>query len=953
MQENSTENTSSCQSTSESAIPVPIQPPPRHIRHSPRVKKPKIIKDGTLSVLSSSLQNKTNGHTEKASTSSTSTNNKTTNNDSNTPVIPPVRIQTTPPKTLQEKLAATPGFSMKPRRRGNKRKSFNAQLADTKEGAIDLTPDSFLVNINLKSIIDSNTFCRLPTEYQQNLISLLPECDKLNGAESSLRMSSTALNNEFFAKACQEWRERLSEAEFTPENQQRIKQEQEKELLKLDPWKAKHFEAVWGQRKKGDVPKALGPPQSTPKVSSTVQPSQVKQKPLRSMLVSQMLKKRDVSRNVAAKIQATTSSRACVNNSNINNNNSPTSSLSLSMPVTSSLLTSSSATSVTPSDKPLVAKIKLETTTDSTSGPSPIKKIKIIPPTPPQPTQAQAKTLAQIRAQTEAARLQKSGNSVPSVIQSQLAAGPQQVPSGSTKVLNTGAVTASFRLAGQTRTLAQIKAQTQAAKSNVVNVISIPQATGTTQTQVTMRSLLTDPASPGAQSGGQTRTLAQIKARTKQAQIKTVQKPVLPVTVTVSDKSVEAMPRAATPTKNQSVSASPSRVRPLSRNSSADQQKLNLQRSHEICKAEFEKSRNKQESPTSSVKLHSPNNMTLPSESTSSNFTKTPTPTKVVPTTPTKDLPKQQPPQQQQQQILLVTSNNLSQPNTMYLVSAPASTLSNSSTSQVIPVTQVGENVTPSATRIITIPVSKNNETVSSSATTSQGIEQAVRAILARTPPRASSAPPNNVNRQTDVITLVRPASVDIVNNASANNSQSNSSNEEIGLNLNSEQVNFLSKAGTVIQAGRKGSPTKIITRPAVTVVETTQPQSVVPATRNIKGKPTTVDNSVLANGNNKILMETQVANLIRKPVLSNATGIQNVQVLTSGQNIMPVIIQGGTTLPIVSHGNGLTDNSNLLSQSSCACSLKAMVMCEKCGAFCHDDCIGPSKLCVTCLITT
>ena len=37
----------------------------------------------------------------------------------------------------------------------------------------------------------------------------------------------------------------------------------------------------------------------------------------------------------------------------------------------------------------------------------------------------------------------------------------------------------------------------------------------------------------------------------------------------------------------------------------------------------------------------------------------------------------------------------------------------------------------------------------------------------------------------------------------------------------------------------------------------------------------------------------------------------------------------------------------------NCACSLKAMVMCSKCGAFCHDDCIGPSKLCVTCIITT
>ncbi|KAJ7332229.1 hypothetical protein JRQ81_014409 [Phrynocephalus forsythii] len=33
------------------------------------------------------------------------------------------------------------------------------------------------------------------------------------------------------------------------------------------------------------------------------------------------------------------------------------------------------------------------------------------------------------------------------------------------------------------------------------------------------------------------------------------------------------------------------------------------------------------------------------------------------------------------------------------------------------------------------------------------------------------------------------------------------------------------------------------------------------------------------------------------------------------------------------------------------SCSLKAMIMCKGCGAFCHDDCIGPSKLCVLCLV--
>ena len=55
----------------------------------------------------------------------------------------------------------------------------------------------------------------------------------------------------------------------------------------------------------------------------------------------------------------------------------------------------------------------------------------------------------------------------------------------------------------------------------------------------------------------------------------------------------------------------------------------------------------------------------------------------------------------------------------------------------------------------------------------------------------------------------------------------------------------------------------------------------------------------------------------------------------------------------IVLDSNPLRKTSESSIASNCACSLKAMVMCKKCGAFCHDDCIGPSKLCVSCLITT
>ena len=35
----------------------------------------------------------------------------------------------------------------------------------------------------------------------------------------------------------------------------------------------------------------------------------------------------------------------------------------------------------------------------------------------------------------------------------------------------------------------------------------------------------------------------------------------------------------------------------------------------------------------------------------------------------------------------------------------------------------------------------------------------------------------------------------------------------------------------------------------------------------------------------------------------------------------------------------------------NCDCHLKAMIMCTRCGAFCHDDCISASQLCITCTV--
>ncbi|RWS06337.1 polycomb protein Asx-like isoform X2 [Dinothrombium tinctorium] len=123
-----------------------------------------------------------------------------------------------------------------------------AQIADSKEKRIDLsTPDSILVHTNLKAIINKQTFASLPHFYQYKLVQMVPKCDQLRTPDGWVRLSPTALNNEFFTKASKAWIERLREGKLTPEFLQRRKNEIEKERLKVDPWKIKNFEPIWGE----------------------------------------------------------------------------------------------------------------------------------------------------------------------------------------------------------------------------------------------------------------------------------------------------------------------------------------------------------------------------------------------------------------------------------------------------------------------------------------------------------------------------------------------------------------------------------------------------------------------------------------------------------------------------------------------------------------------------------
>ncbi|XP_042356269.1 putative Polycomb group protein ASXL2 isoform X2 [Plectropomus leopardus] len=108
------------------------------------------------------------------------------------------------------------------------------------------TPDSILVNTNLRAIINKHTFSVLPPDCQQRLLKLLPEVDRQACMDGLLKVTSSALNNEFFTSAAQSWKERLAEGDFTPELQLRMRQEIEKEK-KVEHWKEAFFENYYGE----------------------------------------------------------------------------------------------------------------------------------------------------------------------------------------------------------------------------------------------------------------------------------------------------------------------------------------------------------------------------------------------------------------------------------------------------------------------------------------------------------------------------------------------------------------------------------------------------------------------------------------------------------------------------------------------------------------------------------
>lgn len=133
----------------------------------------------------------------------------------------------------------------------NQHRSQASQIAETKDKKIiDLSsPDSILSHIsNPRVLLNATTFASLPLFYQFKLVKMLPQCDQVITDQGWIKPSASSLTNEFFTKASLGWCENLKEGKFTSDYLQRKRQEVEREKSRLDPWKLKHFEPIWGHK---------------------------------------------------------------------------------------------------------------------------------------------------------------------------------------------------------------------------------------------------------------------------------------------------------------------------------------------------------------------------------------------------------------------------------------------------------------------------------------------------------------------------------------------------------------------------------------------------------------------------------------------------------------------------------------------------------------------------------
>ena len=619
--------------------------------------------------------------------------------------------------------------------------------------------------------------------------------------------------------------------------------------------------------------------------------------------------------------------------------------------------------SPTRSDNPvLMQQIKrpIEMSTDPQM--SPPKRLKMSPPTSPK-QQLGTRTLAQIKMQTQAARMKRTEVIPPT--------GP--IPGYVPRILQRSPTSQT----GQTRTLAQIKAQT--AERRLQQQQQQLQG-GQTRAPVQFKTQTQAVRMPVPQ--GQTRTLAQIKAQNKARRDgQTVKQQII---------QHKASQQTAMPTVSST--AGISRPKPV-QNSNVD-----IEKSRAICQQALEKSKqsnmisllqkntsspNKQpahitgghtyalspqcqppSSPSTSAQQNaqsflqpvvSSNSNTLKymlSQPAAISSTSLPQTTTIV----------QQEPAAQVVQVPLLSNNVVSNPQPQtYIIAAPKNSVAAGGQDPSPCSLPVHQPVTPQKRSHPDSNTSPSAKSPAMQTYPHYSITHTSSTTIKLVQVRKTPSPAVNKDDHKELIkALNRPASVGNVETKpapDANNSthsppravsappvdnDASESDEQPATNcVNTEQnhdikpkledlVNSNNTTGTHNVVSSMASKTTLLAKALESPAAGASPQVGLNGVNGSRADGVSGMNMLNSNGGALQLVSSSAA--------SGAMSVLQQSIISQSQ-------QSAST-----EGSGAGQPAMNI---NCACSLKAMVMCSKCGAFCHDDCIGPSKLCVTCIITT
>lgn len=109
----------------------------------------------------------------------------------------------------------------------------------------------------------------------------------------------------------------------------------------------------------------------------------------------------------------------------------------------------------------------------------------------------------------------------------------------------------------------------------------------------------------------------------------------------------------------------------------------------------------------------------------------------------------------------------------------------------------------------------------------------------------------------------------------------------------------------------------------------------------------------------------TAIGNLVQQQAISTTVRVPTTTSTTTfvQHHQQPQVLP--RSISQLSNGNDVTRKQQLFESLStslatsrtmnykCTCECKPLIACKKCGAYCHDDCIGQTKLCGNCLVMT